>query len=488
VLDEETSGTIVISTYSDHEIISAGGVDSGAVIQNGWQDVYGTAIGATLGFGFQVVHSGGLAVSTTFVGEGHLTIGSGGVGSANMIGATGAELVYGVDEASTVLSGGFLGVEGGGVDSASTVSSGGKEWVEAGGAVDGITLAGGEVEIKSGGTAGSSTIVFSDGGLLKLDDAAAFSGTISGFTSGNDSIDLANINFSGATLSYSGAAPTEVTFGDLASWTSLSGTLTIGDGSHTASLAMLGDYTSGNFHLSDDGHGGTLVTEQDSGLGRAPMGGFGVAFSVDGSSVWGYGMFQFELDGSQLTVSSGQANSATVIPDGARIDVQSGGTVAWSDIGSGGSELVEAGGTLTGGAVLTGGALEIASGGMAGSSIIEFAMNGGVLKLDDATTFGGSIVRADLSTMAIDLVNIAFGAATLGYADSSTSEPEPDPYGPLITQHSGTLTVADGAHVATLAMIGQYTAANFQLADDGHGGTMVTEQPVSSGASLATPH
>jgi hypothetical protein len=46
--------------------------------------------------------------------------------------------------------------------------------------------------------------------------------------------------------------------------------------------------------------------------------------------------------------------------------------------------------------------------------------------------------------------------------------------------------VGDGAHVATLAMIGQYTAANFHLSDDGHGGTMVTEAPVLSGVSLAT--
>ena len=40
-----------------------------------------------------------------------------------------------------------------------------------------------------------------------------------------------------------------------------SGTLTVSDGLHTAKLALLGQYVVGNFTLSDDGHGGTLVSD-----------------------------------------------------------------------------------------------------------------------------------------------------------------------------------------------------------------------------------
>ena len=36
-----------------------------------------------------------------------------------------------------------------------------------------------------------------------------------------------------------------------------SGTLTVADGTHTARLAMLGNYELGNFTSASDGHGGT---------------------------------------------------------------------------------------------------------------------------------------------------------------------------------------------------------------------------------------
>ena len=39
------------------------------------------------------------------------------------------------------------------------------------------------------------------------------------------------------------------------------GTLSVSDGTHTAALALLGQYVAANFHLSADGHGGTLVID-----------------------------------------------------------------------------------------------------------------------------------------------------------------------------------------------------------------------------------
>jgi hypothetical protein len=45
---------------------------------------------------------------------------------------------------------------------------------------------------------------------------------------------------------------------------------------------------------------------------------------------------------------------------------------------------------------------------------------------------------------------------------------------------SGTLTVTDGVHAANIALIGQYTASEFALSNDGHGGTLITFEASSS--------
>ena len=54
---------------------------------------------------------------------------------------------------------------------------------------------------------------------------------------------------------------------------------------------------------------------------------------------------------------------------------------------------------------------------------------------------------------------------------------------------SGTLTVTDGTHTASLTLLGQYSANQFSLASDGHGGTMVTDpqQHPSLVGSAASP-
>lgn len=47
------------------------------------------------------------------------------------------------------------------------------------------------------------------------------------------------------------------------------------------------------------------------------------------------------------------------------------------------------------------------------------------------------------------------------------------------------LTISDGVNSASLALLGQYSAASFALASDGHGGTMITEHVVMPQANLA---
>ena len=85
------------------------------------------------------------------------------------------------------------------------------------------------------------------GGTLKLGDLFHFNGTISGFD-GADVIDLADVDFSGASISYhENAAGT-------------GGTLTISDGSLVGQLVLLGDYSADNFNLVADPVKGTLIS------------------------------------------------------------------------------------------------------------------------------------------------------------------------------------------------------------------------------------
>ncbi|WP_375783092.1 AIDA repeat-containing protein [Bradyrhizobium sp. Pha-3] len=111
----------------------------------------------------------------------------------------------------------------------------------------------GSANIAAGGTleltgASSATVAFQGStGTLKLDNSASFAGTVAGMT-GSDAIDFANINFASVhTPTFSG--------------TSTNGTLTVTDGTVTASIALLGNYMASTFTTSSDGHGGTLVVD-----------------------------------------------------------------------------------------------------------------------------------------------------------------------------------------------------------------------------------
>ena len=83
-------------------------------------------------------------------------------------------------------------------------------------------------------------------GTLKLDNSSSFSGTVAGM-SGQDTIDLVDINFASAQQpTYSG--------------TNSGGTLTVADGTHTANIALSGQYMA-SFVKSADGFGGTLIQD-----------------------------------------------------------------------------------------------------------------------------------------------------------------------------------------------------------------------------------
>ena len=109
-----------------------------------------------------------------------------------------------------------------------------------------LTIADGVTVELSSAYAGAVTFAGSTG-TLQLDNSSSFSGTVAGMT-GQDTIDFADINFTKVqTPSYSG--------------NSSGGTLTVTDGTHSANIALLGNYLASSFVTSSDGHGGTNIVD-----------------------------------------------------------------------------------------------------------------------------------------------------------------------------------------------------------------------------------
>lgn len=148
--------------------------------------------------------------------------------------------------ADTVQSGDLVVVESGRRLSTSQINSGGIAYVLSGGSVTNETISGGALEVLNGGKAnGLMTFAASAGGTLRLDASQTFSGP--GFGE-PDFLDLSDIAFgSGTTVSFTEAG------------NNLSGTRKVSDGTHSATILLLGQYTAAQFTKQSDGHGGTLI-------------------------------------------------------------------------------------------------------------------------------------------------------------------------------------------------------------------------------------
>ncbi len=109
--------------------------------------------------------------------------------------------------------------------------------------VDPVTVAGGATLELTRPYAGEAIFAGSTG-VLQLDNSINFTGTVAGMT-GQDTLDLRDINIASAKAAYSGG--------------SSGGTLTVTDGAHTANIALLGNYMASVFPISSDGHGGSAI-------------------------------------------------------------------------------------------------------------------------------------------------------------------------------------------------------------------------------------
>ncbi len=178
---------------------------------------------------------GGSSAGTVSVQSGTLSLDGGGSsnGGAFTV-AAGATLAFG--GGTFTLTGGTYSVVG------HTVVAGG--YLD----VDSAVASGKAISIDSGtlefAVNSPTTVTFAgSSGKLILDHSQTFAGIISGMTASTpgDVVDLKDINFATATRSYSGSTT--------------SGILTIKDGTHTAKLSLIGDFTTSSFILENDGTG-----------------------------------------------------------------------------------------------------------------------------------------------------------------------------------------------------------------------------------------
>jgi membrane-bound inhibitor of C-type lysozyme len=110
------------------------------------------------------------------------------------------------------------------------------------------------------GNGSSGNVIFAaTTGTLQFDNSLSFAGTVAALA-GHDAIDLRDIDFT---------AKTRTSY--LAKGATNGGTLSVGDGVHIANIALLGNYLASTFVASSDGHGGTLVSEQQMASQNQPL-------------------------------------------------------------------------------------------------------------------------------------------------------------------------------------------------------------------------
>lgn len=242
----QTGGTASDTTiHGGEQDVYAGGTAINTTMDGGSQSVFGTVVQTTLGNGaIQYLHGN---ASVTFVNAGgQQNVYADGVATGTVVNDGGFQLDWGTTNA-TLVNGGVQYVFG---NAAGTTVLAGTQHVQAGGSADDTTIGAGALAyVHTGGTM-DDVIFAGPNASLVLDQASSFSGSISGWQV-NDSIDLGDMLFSDGVTSFAYAQNSDNT----------GGTLTVSDGTHTASLSLLGQYSAADFALSSDGHGGTLITD-----------------------------------------------------------------------------------------------------------------------------------------------------------------------------------------------------------------------------------
>jgi large repetitive protein len=249
----DNTGTIALASAGDEtdlEILVRGATLQGAgqmtLSDNGRNAIFGGDASAVL-----------TNLDNTISGAGRLGAGALTLVNSGVILANGSNALV-IDTGNNVVanSGTLEATGSGGLSVAGAVANTGILWANGGnlsigGAVtgSGTAVIDGAATLEFAGAASTNTsFAAGTAGTLKLDQSAGFTGTVAGFAAG-DALDLADIGFAaGTTLSYA------------ADIGGTRGTLTVSDGTHTASLALLGQYAAAGFQDAADTGAGTLVT------------------------------------------------------------------------------------------------------------------------------------------------------------------------------------------------------------------------------------
>ncbi|HEV2159968.1 hypothetical protein [Bradyrhizobium sp.] len=232
--------------HGGDQIVFGGGTATGTTMDGGSQEVYGAVVTQTTIGNGAIQHLHGTAVTTILNGGGAQNVYSDGTAAGTTVNAGGVQVDWGAASA-TIVNGGVQFVYG---SATGTTVLSGTQYVQSGGRADDTTIgSGGLAFVHAGGTI-DDVIFAGPNASLVLAQASAFTGTISGWQD-HDSIDLGDILFSDGATSLAYAQNNDNT----------GGTLTVSDGTHIATLSLLGQYSAADFALSSDGHGGTLLTD-----------------------------------------------------------------------------------------------------------------------------------------------------------------------------------------------------------------------------------
>jgi autotransporter passenger strand-loop-strand repeat protein len=447
--------------------VSKGGVLLGPGELDGNATVAGSLRGVTIGDQVNDYNTAELLSGATASGvvlANVLSVGPGDDNEGIVVGSQTLKVDRGASAEDTlVLAGSFLDDFGSSVGT--IVAIDGEEAVYAGGVASGDTIGG--IEIVFGGTVSSATVqagaTFEQSG-----------GTAAGVTVQSGGVDyLGGGAATGLTLQAGGKDYVFDSGTDTGTAVlSGGGEYVLSGGAATGAVVSNG----GLLRVAYDGKAAGAVVEA-GGVETLFAGGVASWNVLSGGIQYDYGRASntvIRSGGREMVEAGGGTVSASVISSGGREVVSSGGIAEATTVSVGGALLVVSGGQVTSGLTLEGGVVAI-SGTMTAGQVVHFTGASAELQLDNLAGFHAEIWGLNTSSKTIDLGGFAYSSGTekVSWTQSGTS---------------GTLKVTGGAKVASLTLIGTYTSGDFNLANDGHGGTFVYDPPAIPATAPAANH
>jgi len=415
------------------------GTLQGAALDTGQVEQIGTGTltldNATMNAGELLVGNGSLAVGAgtnqlfyLAIGEGTGSSGSATIsGGVLNIGSTGTNL-----GTSSALQVGDFGGTGLVTQTAGTVNVIGSFNIGNQGGTGTYDLMGGTINLvvglydvgrNSGGNAAGSGTVNVSGGLLDIQSSNFVLGNLQTNTGTHGQASGLLVQTGGVVLVESGSAIFLSSKGN-GEYDLDAGTLEVG------STGLRSNYNGGGGAGALHMGGGTLAVT-------------GSSLSTDANLVLDSG-----TDSTLSLGTLGASFSGTVTGAG-NLELSGTGTAAFSTLGGTGTVTIDTGSTLS------------VAGAVGSGETIAFGGTGGTLSLAAPGSFAGAITGFGAGDQ-IDLTSLAFVNGGTAVLDAAT----------------GMLTVTEGAGSFTRQLVGDFTGQFFHVANDGHGGTMITEDDV----------